>query len=350
MGRQAQPMFGTRHALVCIWQVFDSAPSGCYDADLSKTGNVCGHGGMKIVKGFIKGVVLVLLSGAVLVGCQIYRNSATTTLLDKPDEAIRFASHNVHYILVNKPEGAWSLGDWNERKASLDAAFKMLDADVIAFQEMESFTAGDEEKFNYAREWLLEQNPDYSAAAVGDWREFPSTQPILYRHERLVVEEQGWFFFSDTPDTLYSRTYNGSYPAFASWARFHDRESQASFRIINVHFDFRSLDNRLQSAALVAERVKPWIEAGESVILAGDLNARLGSATHDILETAGLSFTPVQGATYHLGYGLNLFGAIDHLAYHGVRGPVSEPVVVRRKFDDQWPSDHYPLLVDIRLQ
>lgn len=304
---------------------------------------------MRIVRWFIRILGLALLSVGLLIGCQNLRNSAVTTLAEKPEGALRIATHNVHYILVKEATGTWSLGDWNRRKNSLDAAFKSLDADVIAFQEMESFAGEEDDSFNHAREWLLSRNPGYSAAAIGDWRTFPSTQPIFFRSDQLAVAEQGWFFFSETPDVPYSRTFNGSYPAFASWVRFLDRQSDVSFRIVNVHFDFRSRDNRLRSAALVAERVEPWIRVGETVILAGDLNARLGSDTHQVLESVGLSFTQVQGATYHFGRGLNLFAAIDHLAFHGMDGAVVEPVVIRRKFDDRWPSDHYPLLADFRL-
>ena len=284
-----------------------------------------------------------------VVSCQVARNSGTVPPGPAPGGALRLATHNVHYILVNEPSGRWSIGDWERRRNALDLAFKALGADVAAFQEMESFAGGDESTVNLALEWLLGRNPEY-AAAVGDPSVFPSTQPILYRHDRLAALDQGWFFFSETPEVLYSRTFDGSYPAFASWARFRERgESGATFRVVNVHTDFRSGENRRRSIELVADRVAPWIEAGEAVFVLGDLNARLGSSLHERLEAIGLRFVPVAGATYHFDRGINLFGAIDHIAYGPGLAPIGEPVVLRRRFDGEWPSDHYPLIADFLL-
>ena len=141
-------------------------------------------------------------------------------------------------------------------------------------------------------------------------------------------------------------TFNGSYAAFATWVRFKDLEADTSFRVLNVHYDYASRDNRKRSNTLVAERLRPWIAAGEIVFLAGDLNARLGSILHDELEAEGLTFLPVEGSTYHFNFGLNLFGAIDHIAHTDQAKPTGPPVVVREKFGDVWPTDHYPLVAD----
>lgn len=250
---------------------------------------------------------------------------------------------------MNEEEGSWSVGDWERRKGPLDGAFKAIKADIIAFQEMESFAGGDDDSVNLARSWLLSGNQEYAAAAIGNWRNFPSTQPIFYRRDQFDVMDQGWFFFSETPDVIYSPTFDGSYPAFTSWAQFRDREVGAAFRIVNVHLDYSSRENRRRSTALVAERIRPWIAAGEMVFLAGDLNARLGSTLHGTLEAAGLDFVPVHGATYHFNLGLNLFGAIDHIGHAGDTELVSAPVVVRDSFGAVWPTDHYPLVADFRL-
>ncbi len=265
----------------------------------------------------------------------------------RSEGALRVATLNVHYIRLRADEGPWSVGDWEVRRGPLDLAFKALDADLVAFQEMESFGGGEGTDVNLALDWLLERNPGYAAAAVGDPREFPSTQPILYRRDALEVEAQGWFFFSDTPDVIYSRTFDGSWPAFASWARFTP-EDGAAFTVMNVHFEYRSGSNRMLSAALVAERIAP-MQAEGPVILLGDLNALHGSRTMAVLEGAGLTFADVSGATYHFDRGINLFGAIDHVGVSDGVEVVGEPVVVRRRFDGEWPTDHYPVVADLRL-
>ncbi|MEM6667429.1 MAG: endonuclease/exonuclease/phosphatase family protein, partial [Pseudomonadota bacterium] len=245
--------------------------------------------------------------------------------------------------------GAWSMADWARRRGPLDEAFKFIDADLVAFQEMESFAGRSANQTNLKLAFLLESNPDYAAAASGDPAVFPNTQPILYRTDRLEMTEQGWFFFSETPDQIYTRTFNGSFPAFTSWAAFTDLQTGARFRAINIHTDFASRSNRLQSADLIAERISPWIEAGETVLVLGDLNARLGDLTVEIIEEAGITFAPVRGATYHFNRGINLFGAIDHVGWSGAVDMASDPTVIRQRFSGEWPTDHYPYVIDLNL-
>jgi endonuclease/exonuclease/phosphatase family metal-dependent hydrolase len=228
-------------------------------------------------------------------------------------DVIRVATHNVHYIVLRRETGSWSVADWEARKPALDAAFKAMDADIIGFQEMESFGGGRFSNVNLARDWLLENNPGYAVAASGPPAEFPSTQPILFRADRFEMLDQGWWFFSETPDVIYSPTFNGSFPAYATWAEFREIGTTTPFKVVNLHTDFSSSSNRLRSRELTANRVAPWIEAGERVIMIGDFNARAGAPTLACAEEIGVRFLPVDGSTYHFNMGLNLFGAIDHI-------------------------------------
>lgn len=295
------------------------------------------------------GTVLVLLALLLAVGCQMQRNSGGAAPGPVPLGALRVVTHNVHYILLNETEGRWSRTGWDRRKPALDAAFKALSPDIAAFQEMESFAGGHESGVNLALDWLLAQNPSFAAAAVGDPATFPSTQPILYRRDRLELRDQGWFFFSETPEVIYSRTFNGSYPAFASWAVLRDRATGRDVSVINVHFDYRSWENRRRSAELVAEAVRARVAAGERVVLLGDVNARMGSPSHAILQGAGLQFLPVSGATVHFDRGMNLFGAIDHIAIGPGVAARGASMVLRQSFGGVWPSDHYPVAADLVL-
>ncbi len=295
-------------------------------------------------------VLAGLVLAAMLVACtQIYRNSGTEALPLAADEDLRVGTYNVHYIIVGKRTGAWSRADWERRKAPLNEAFQFIDADLVAFQEMESFAGRGASQENLTLDFLLANNAGYAAAAAGDPKEFPSTQPILYRKERLKMVDQGWFFFSETPDVIYSRTFNGSYPAFASWVEFVERATGKRFRVVNLHTDFSSSSNRAKSIDLVAERITPWIEAGQTVLVMGDFNARLGNPILKTLEDVGVTFAPVEGATYHFNRGLNLFGAIDHIGWTRGVTAASEPVVIRRKFGGEWPTDHYPYIIDLKL-
>jgi endonuclease/exonuclease/phosphatase family metal-dependent hydrolase len=294
---------------------------------------------------------LGLLAGAcaVLLAALQIANSGSDPAVPPAPGAIRIATHNVHYIDLTEPGGPWSEADWETRKDALDAAFKATGADIVAFQEMESFRGGSDGGLNLARDFLLERNPDYAAAASGDWRVFPSTQPIFYRTDRFRLRDKGWFFFSETPDVIYSRTFDGSWPAFASWAEFVPRGGGPAFRVLNVHFEYRSASNRRLSAELVRDRIAPVIAEGLPVFVVGDLNARANSPTGRRIAEAGVVFAPVAGSTYHLNRGLNLLFPIDHIGATPDLAPIGAPVVLRLRFGGVWPSDHYPVVADYAL-
>ena len=171
---------------------------------------------------------------------------------------------------------------------------------------------------------------------------------MFYRKDKIELVSQGWFFFSEMPDKIYSRTFNGSYPAFASWVEFLDKTTRRNFKVVNVHLDFSSRKNRTRSVDLTVQRIKPWIESGEIVLLAGDSNARHGSGLHKKLKSTELEFVPVKGSTYHFNRGINLFGAIDHIAYTSGIELIGQPVVVRTKAGQVWATDHYPVVADFK--
>lgn len=272
------------------------------------------------------------------------------SLPEKSKDILRIASWNVHYIWLGQAEGRWGLSGWNARRGPMDTVLKSLDADLVAFQEMESFQRGSDGSVNLTRDYLLAENPDYAAAAAGPWQEFPPTQPIFYRPDRLAVLDEGWFFFSRTPNVLYSRGFDGAPPSFASWAQFQDVQTGAVFRIINVHFDALSIQNRQGAARLTADHAGEWIAAGETVFVAGDFNAFRGMRALAAVREGGFRFAPAWAASFHFDRGLHLFPAIDHIGWSGASVRKTGPFVVQYRDDGVAPSDHYPVVMDVEIK
>lgn len=82
----------------------------------------------------------------------------------------------------------------------------------------------------------------------------------------------------------------------------------------------------------------------------GDFNAWHGSAVFERMEAKGMSFQPLTCSTYHFNRGWNVISAIDHLATSSGIESVMTPIALSRQFEGEWPSDHYPVLGDFRLQ
>jgi len=291
-----------------------------------------------------------ILCGVLGLICAILSNCATVNSADAPPRLktdLRTASFNIHYLHLTDEE----IKNWTVRKPAVTAMITDIDTDILAFQEMESYGRGQGKNQNVQLDFVLQRHPDYAAAAYSEEAyQYPITQPIIYRKDRFEVLDQGFFFFSETPDIIYSRTFNGNWPAFCSWATFQDNISGKSFTVFNMHTDYSSGSNRVQSAELMAKYISPRVAAGESIFLVGDLNASESSKSAGILKDIPLSFVGTSGSTFHFNRGLNLTPAIDHILHTPDFTPLSKIQVIREKYDGKWPGDHYPIVADFRVK
>lgn len=268
-------------------------------------------------------------------------------LAGKADEAqekpIVFGTFNIHYVSLRQDRMKWE-----ERRGAVVDALREGAADIIGFQEMETFDGGHWNEENIQIDWITGSFPEYSLAAADDPRIFPSTQPIFYKHDRFEFVEQGFFFFSPTPDKIYTRPWNGRFPSFCSWVRLLDRGSGERFYVYNLHFDAGSQGNRLKSAALTAERLSARGNGEEAVVVLGDFNAPKFFRPVKTVAQANLSVADTTGSTFHFNRGINILPAIDHVLYSDDFTFV-QTTVVRKRYDGVWPGDHYPVFVSLAL-
>jgi endonuclease/exonuclease/phosphatase family metal-dependent hydrolase len=257
-------------------------------------------------------------------------------------EPVRVASFNIHYTTPNQQDIVW-----DERREAVRQVIGDMQADVIAFQEMETFVGGSFNTENIQLDWVLEHYPEYSAGAYGDAAEFPITQPIIYRTDQFELLDQGWFFYSETPDKIYSPTFNDSYPAFTTWVELMHRGSGQRLKIVNNHFDYGSGSNRRKSARLVADRIGPWLDAGIPTAVLGDFNAPSFWSPMGFLKKQGLKLVRPAGSTFHFNRGWNLIPAIDHILINDALATNGRLVRFDDDYQGVYPSDHYPILVEL---
>ncbi|WP_169579621.1 endonuclease/exonuclease/phosphatase family protein [Saccharospirillum impatiens] len=257
-------------------------------------------------------------------------------------ETVRVASFNIHYTTPNQEDIVWE-----DRRDAVRQVVGEMQADIIAFQEMETFVGGNYNPENIQLDWVLEHYPQYSAGAYGDAADFPITQPIIFRTDQFALRDQGWFFYSNTPDDIYSRTFNDSYPAYTTWVDLEHRGSGKRLVVVNNHFDYGSGSNRRKSARLVAERIEPWLQAGVPTTVLGDFNAPSFWSPMGFLKKQGLDLLKPDGSTFHHNRGWNLIPAIDHILINAALTPVAPLERFDEAYQGIYPSDHYPIQVEL---
>lgn len=261
------------------------------------------------------------------------------------EEDIRVATFNIRHGSARDGLDSWPL-----RRERLFAAIRVLDADILGAQEVESFQVRE----------LLEALPRYGALGAhrDDGRLRGEGCTLLYDRTRFTVADSGTFWLSKTPEVPGSRSWDSSLPRIAVWARLLELESGRGLFAYSLHYDHRGEEARRQSSKVVLEHVEQEAASrwpGDPVVLLGDFNATLSTPALATYAEAG--FQPAIPAAQErsgtfTGFDPQSTGgtrAIDHIFTLGGEGlSVRGAMVYRGRFNGRYPSDHLPVLADLR--
>ena len=167
------------------------------------------------------------------------------------------------------------LDSWPLRRRATAAVLAGLDADVACLQEV----------YGFQQRYLLRRLPGYAAAGDGRTNGRRGERcAVLWRTDRLRLDEARTRWFSDTPDLPGSTGWGNRQPRVVTLARFTDRVSGRAFAVADCHLEGRPASSRHRSArALLA-----WLDPGLPWVVAGDLNAEPGDEAVATLLDGGL--------------------------------------------------------------
>lgn len=98
------------------------------------------------------------------------------------------------------------------------------------------------------------------------------TVPILYRKDKFVVLNMGYFSLSEHPDSLGRIGWDAKYPRVAIWANLKDLETGNIFFIINTHLDNSGKQARHNGIKQITDTI-PKLSKCDNIILTGDFNS-----------------------------------------------------------------------------
>jgi len=252
-------------------------------------------------------------------------------------------SYNIRYATESDGENAWS-----KRKDYL--------AKQVAFYE--PGILGVQEALQEQLEFLDEELEDYKWFGEGrDGKNKGEFSAIFYNTEKFEVLDMGTFWLSETPHRI-SIGWDAALNRICTYGLFREKASGKEFYVFNTHFDHLGEVARLRSAELIVEKIKNINAENLPVVLMGDFN----------LEPASSALAPI------LGY-LNDAKAVASEVAYGPEGTFNgfkfhEPVTKRIDYvftspegievlkhgvlsdskDLKYPSDHFPVLVVLRLE
>ena len=258
--------------------------------------------------------------------------------------ALRVATFNLRFASTNKPNS------WGERRPVLRACIEEMAPDVMGTQEGVYPQLKD----------IAADLPDYDWLGLGrDGGSRGEFMAIFYRKTRLEPLEYDHFWLSDTPNVIASTNWGNTNRRMTTWVRFRERASGREFYVFNTHLDHALRSAREKGALLIRQRAQEVATNNLPVLLIGDFNAEPGKEkTYDLFLEGNYFADSWRTARTRRNDDLDTFhnfkGAkkgtfrIDWILTHGPWECDANEVVVFSR-NGQFPSDHHPVLVRLRL-
>ena len=257
---------------------------------------------------------------------------------------LRVMSYNLRYASQKPPN------DWPARRPIMKSLVTNVAPDLIGTQEGLYAQLKD----------LASDLPAYEWIGLGrDGGSRGEFMAVFFKRARFEPVAFDHFWLSDTPEVIGSSTWGHSNRRMVTWVRFRERATGREFMFWNTHLDHEVEMARQKAAALIRERLAA-ADRAIPLILVGDFNCAAGnSRAYEILTgEAGLSDTWAMAAS-RVNEGLNTFNGFQPTRKEGVRidwillrgkAGVSRAEIVTYSENGQNPSDHFPVVVDLKLQ
>lgn len=256
---------------------------------------------------------------------------------------IKLMSYNILQDDADRPAGYL----WSERKANVIKQIKSNAVDILCAQE---------DYYRQGQDIMADLNFGKSGVSRNDGTARGSGEfvAIYYKKERFQLIDSGHFWMSETP-AVPSKSWDASVLRICNWAFFQDQQNQQKFYVFNTHLDHIGTVARYKSAQLLIRMITE-IAGNYPVILAGDMNATPDSDA--IKELKGLlsdsreiSVTAPAGSigTYNgMVTGKDATRRIDYVFLSG-SVIVNSYRVISETINNRYPSDHFPVLVDLSM-
>ena len=198
--------------------------------------------------------------------------------------------------------------------------------------------------------------PDYTAVGVGrdNGKNKGEFSAVFFKKEKYKLLDAGNFWLSETPDRP-GKGWDAVCIRICSYAKLQDKKTGQIFVHMNTHLDHVGTIAMQNGAELIGERASQF-DKDIPVILTGDFNVTPDSAPCQAIRNCG--FTDARDVAAHTDKAYTfhayqpdnpiLHSEIDYIFVKG-NVTVRELKVIRKKIDGYFPSDHFPVVADIRF-
>lgn len=258
---------------------------------------------------------------------------------------ITLMTYNIRYDNPNDGENIW-----DKRKETLVNQIRFHEPDVMGTQE------GLEHQLHFINEHL--KSYTYVGIARADVKEDGKGEysAIFYNTEKYTALDNGTFWLSETPD-IPSRGWDASLNRICTYILLKSKSSEDIFWVFNTHFDHQGKLARENSAKLILEKINSINQNNIPAFLMGDFNLKpeetpIQNITKQFYDVRDLSQEPPFGpvGTFN-GFDINrpITNRIDYIFVSEKNIKVKKYAVLANVKDLKYPSDHFPVIIQVKL-
>lgn len=253
---------------------------------------------------------------------------------------LKVMSFNIRLQVESDKQNAWT-----ERKQDVVSLLEYYHPDYFGVQEALP------EQMKDLKTGL--KNYDYVGVGRDDGKEKGEFSALFYDTGRLQIIKSGTFWLSETPDVP-SKGWDAAYNRVCTYAVFKDKKSKKEFMALNLHFDHVGNVARVKSSALILKKIKEINPKNLPVTVSGDFNLTDDSEPIKIMSQ-NMKDSFYHSETKHYGpvgtftdFNVNEIPKerIDYIFVKGFNIKSHRHINDRRE-NLLYPSDHFPVLVDL---
>jgi len=238
---------------------------------------------------------------------------------------------------------------WDLRKDFLINQILTNDIDILGIQE------GMPDQLSYMDSIMT----DYNFVGVGrdDGKNEGEYSAIFYNTEKYQILEQNTFWLSETPDTP-TLGWDAACKRICTYALIREAKSANHFWVFNTHFDHVGEVAKQKSADLIIDKIKNLNSQNFPVVLMGDFNLEEDSKEILLISSylsdskmSSKSQSKETAGTYNaFDITKSDYPRIDYIFVSDKTLEVDNYRVIKDTYNNKFPSDHFPVCVDLTIK
>lgn len=258
-------------------------------------------------------------------------------------QSLKLMTYNIRLDVAADGENAWP-----NRKEYWSSQVSFYEPDILGIQEALPNQVSD----------IVGLLPKYNYIGIGrDGIGKGESSNIFFKKDRFKVLEENTFWLSETPDKI-SKGWDAALNRVCTYALLKDNKTNQTFWVFNTHLDHIGEVARTNSIQLILSKIRQLNTQNYPVFLIGDFNSepdeeriiQLNTKMDDSRKISQEKPFGPSGTFNAFQHNQPVTKQIDYI-FLSKNSPykVKKHAVLSDSKDLRYPSDHFPVFIEVSL-